>query len=124
VDGSYYWNEMIIHKCEAGSFWEFTFFCPGCKCGHGFKTSSWPMPSGLSEHQQRMFNENNWGWNGDFGKPTISPSLNVLREIGKNEKGEPVHETICHSHVISGEIQFLGDCKHELRSKTVPLEEF
>ncbi|MGC4033677.1 MAG: hypothetical protein QM754_18485 [Tepidisphaeraceae bacterium] len=30
----------------------------------------------------------------------------------------------CHSFVRDGQIEFLGDCTHELAGKTVPLEPF
>jgi len=124
MDGSDNWNEMKISTQEVGSFWEFVFHCPGCGNSHGFKTSSWPMPEGLNEHMQGRFRGNNWTWNGDFEKPTVAPSLNVQREIGKNEKGEPLYETKCHSFVEDGNIRFLGDCKHELVNQTIPLEVF
>jgi hypothetical protein len=32
------------------------FFCPGCKCGHGF-------------------NAQRWAFNGDLERPTLNPSL-------------------------------------------------
>lgn len=115
---------MKVRTHEVGSFWEFVVLCPGCGNAHGFKTASWPMPDGLSEHLQKRFLNNNWVWNGDFENPTVSPSLNVQREIGKNEKGEPLYETICHSFIENGAIRFLGDCKHELVNKIIQLEEF
>lgn len=33
-------------------------------------------------------------------------------------------KTVCHSFVTDGNIQFLDDCTHELKGKTVPLEDF
>lgn len=32
--------------------------------------------------------------------------------------------TVCHSFVRDGQILFLGDCTHELKNQTVPLEPF
>lgn len=39
--------------------------------------------------------------------------------------GETVHteRKICHSFIKDGMIQFLGDCTHELKGKTVKLPE-
>lgn len=74
------------------------FHCPGCKYGHSFRIKG---PSGPV-----------WDWNGSMEKPTFSPSLLVWRD--SNEKR-------CHSFVRDGQIQFLGDCWHELKNQTVPL---
>lgn len=92
----------------------FSFFCPGCKCGHYFTIPPWT-------------------WNENFEKPTIRASIlvRVTRPITDDEadrilKGEKidVSNTACHSFVTDGNIQFLGDCTHELAGKTVPLEPF
>jgi hypothetical protein len=34
---------------------------------------------------------------------------------------DPRFGTCCHVFVTKGEIQFLGDCTHELKNKTVPI---
>ena len=53
-----------------------------------------------------------WEWNNDFNSPTISPSI---LSIGEKR---------CHSFVKNGKIQFLNDCEHELKNKTVELPEW
>jgi hypothetical protein len=68
-------------------------YCPGCKSGHLF--------------------DDRWTFNGDMMKPTFMNSMLV------NQSDE---KTRCHSFVKDGMIQFLGDCGHELRNQTVPLE--
>jgi hypothetical protein len=68
------------------------FFCPGCKYGHSF--------------------DQRWTFNGDLVRPTFEPSLLVNQHEPKAR---------CHSFVRGGQIQFLGDCFHELRGQTVPL---
>ena len=78
---------------------EFTFFCPGCKCGHWFKTDK-PEPT--------------WKWNGDFDKPTITPSLRV--RLGNSR--------LCHSFVTDGKIRFLNDCTHDMKGQTVELPDW
>ena len=75
------------------------FYCPGCKCNHSYRIKG---------------KDPVWSWNGDTDKPTFSPSLMVWRS-------RP--EIRCHLYVENGMIRYLGDCHHELASKTVPMED-
>lgn len=75
------------------------FYCPGCKTNHRIVTDKWT-------------------WNGDKDKPTFSPSILVTGYIGENQ---PVR---CHSFVKEGKIQYLGDCEHHLKDKTIDMEDF
>jgi len=73
--------------------------CPACECSHIFYTN-------LSNPKQ------NWTFNEDIDKPTFSPSMLVYpSNIQKR----------CHSFVRDGKIQYLKDCDHDLRGKTVDL---
>ena len=83
---------------EDGTRW--WFFCPGCKTHHAFTT--FPDNPGRG-----------WTFNGDRKKPTFTPSLLC-------NQSEPARR--CHCYVRDGMIQFLGDCFHELKGKTVPVE--
>lgn len=74
------------------------FICPGC-------------------NQRHAISEAIHSFNGDFDKPTFRPS--VLVTWGKLQP-----DWRCHSNVKDGMIQFLNDCSHELKGKTVPLPEF
>ena len=74
----------------------YAFYCPGCKKHHVIYRS--------------------WQFNGNFERPTFSPSLLVK---GYSEKHS--QDYVCHSFVTDGEIQFLGDCTHALAGQTVPL---
>lgn len=58
-----------------------------------------------------------WSFDGNFERPTFSPSINNWTE---NSRGEVIRR--CHSFVESGSIRFLSDCTHELSGRTVPLE--
>ena len=78
------------------------FFCPGCGYDHSFRVAS-------GSSQDRPI----WTWNGDMEKPTFTPSLLVN---GSTEQR-------CHSFVTNGQIQYLGDCWHELKNTTVDLQE-
>ncbi len=69
------------------------FFCPGCREYHHVTDS--------------------WRFNGDYERPTITPSVRVSDD----------RRTLCHSFVRDGQIQFLSDCAHELAGQTVDLPE-
>ena len=79
----------------------FVFRCPGCGYDHPFHVGFSARPS--------------WDWNGKLDKPTFSPSLMVF---GMDESRR------CHSFVRDGNIEFLGDCFHSLRGRTVELPEY
>lgn len=82
----------------------FLFDCPACKYGHAFYTKDGPLDANGKEQ--------NWTFNGDLDSPTISPSLNVH---ARDEKYR------CHSWINNGMIQFLSDCFHDMKGKTVPI---
>jgi hypothetical protein len=103
-------NDGVTHR-------GWMIFCPACKSGH-------------------MFDER-WTFNGDVHKPTFRASMMVRSTrheppITAENFAEwkrapwPQHDvkTVCHSYVTDGQIQYLGDCTHELAGKTVPLEPF
>lgn len=59
-----------------------------------------------------------WNWNGDLERPTLSPSV---RHRIQHEDGR--YETVCHYHLVNGQIKYCNDCPHELKGKTVDLPE-
>lgn len=88
----------------------------------------------------RMENGAGWGWNGSMDKPTFTPSI-LVRSKEMTAKGWRDHEswtnkeiecpdqfdsidTVCHSFVTDGKIQFLGDCTHKLAGQTVELPDW
>lgn len=92
------------------------FWCPGCE----------------EMHQVTVQDEVNrqgpiWGFNGNFDRPTFTPSI-LVRWSEPSDVPEEFDDTskdkwmACHSFVIDGQIQFLGDCTHPLAGQTVPLE--
>lgn len=114
----------VSHKPGDGHA-DYMFICPGCKCGHGIWTTS---VNGLGA---------TWSFNGDMQRPTFSPSLLIRShqwtppvtalnydEYKANPWPQTKVETVCHSFVRGGMIEFLGDCTHELRGQTVPLPPF
>jgi hypothetical protein len=100
------------------------WWCPGCDSSHAIKTGEGPGPR--------------WGWNGNAERPTFTPSVLVTgRDF--TAAGEAAFEawhdagcpkpapdfeskdTCCHSFVVDGQMQMLGDCTHALAGQTVPI---
>lgn len=81
--------------------YDYVFFCPGCKCKHGFNVTG----------------SVTWGFNGDLSNPTVTPSINYSAQSGN------ILLFRCHSFITDGKIQFLSDCTHELAGHTVELPE-
>lgn len=73
------------------------FFCPGCKENHCFTVR---QDGGRPA----------WNFNGNFEVPTFTPSLLYP-------------DRVCHLFLTNGQIQFLGDCSHELAGQTVGMQE-
>ena len=97
------------------------FWCPGCKEMHQIRARA------DGQHHPGEA----WGFNLDYDKPTFTPSVLVRgkRRITDDEydrirAGErlSIPDQVCHSFVTDGQIQFLGDCTHELAGQTVALE--
>ena len=103
------------------------FWCAGCGEHHAVRVG----PSTFRA------NAPVWGWNGDYDRPTFTPS--VLIQTGHynpHAAGQPCWCTykervgrepafackVCHSFVTDGQIQYLGDSTHALAGQTVPLE--
>lgn len=104
------------------------FWCPGCDDVHGINVGEGGPPR--------------WGWNGNVDKPTFTPSI-LVRGVSITEQGEADYDawmaagcpprngkafdhrnTVCHSFVTDGRIQFLGDCTHTLAGQTVDLPDW
>lgn len=92
--------------------------CPACGCGHLF--------------------DGRWAFNGDTEKPTFSPSMLVRGQrypSGRQFPNDDEHKrmmagedfrpqmvpTWCHSFVTDGRIEYLADCTHALKGRTVDL---
>lgn len=92
------------------------FMCPGCKEVHSITSGP-------------------WSWNNDREYPTFLPSVLVRgNQWPKDEYPEyyrpehakvaPGEDTVCHSFVTQGEIQFLSDSTHSLAGTTVDIPEW
>ncbi|MEL7600579.1 MAG: DUF6527 family protein [Proteiniphilum sp.] len=89
------------------------FHCPGCNEIH--------------------IVDSRWTFNENVNAPTVSPSVLVRYRHPKghsNENPAPVDysgeyvEEVCHSFIRDGKIQFLSDCTHELKGKTIEIPNF
>ncbi len=86
------------------------FWCPGCKCAHVVN---------INHAKGRPA----WAWNGNETKPTLRPSVRCYTPEYTDSQGKKHPQfTLCHLFLVNGEIQFLGDCAHELKGKKVPLQ--
>lgn len=100
-----------------------SFYCPGCKSNH---------------HVQIAPASPAWGFNGNYDKPTFTPSVLVRSghylpghvgpecwctyNVKHPDKPAPFECSVCHSFVVDGKIQFLSDSTHELAGQTVDLK--
>ena len=80
--------------------------CPACGFEHSFRVD-------LIGHGK--WNGDTWTFNGDYDKPTFSPSMGA--NLRKNQEQHPV----CHSFLRDGVWQFLGDCSHAMANQHVPM---
>ena len=108
----------VLRKLEGGRV---AFRCPGCNELHTIRVEGDGRPL--------------WGFNGDYDRPTFTPSVLVTgSQCVIDEKGEWTGEwvlgpdgkplpLVCHSFVREGQIEFLGDCTHALAGQTVPLRD-
>lgn len=82
---------------------DYRFWCLGCDSVH---------------HIRAKGDKPSWEFNGDMVKPTFSPS-HLTGWHGEN--GQKFSENRCHSFIKDGNIQYLSDCHHDLKGKTIPL---
>ena len=59
-----------------------------------------------------------WAWNGSTVKPTTSPS--IMNRWRSDEPG--IKPQVCHYFIRDGQIQYCGDCTHDLAGKTMLCE--
>lgn len=81
-----------VKDCKNGYF---KFYCHGCKMEHLI----------LSNGTNR-----GWTFNGDADKPTFAPSFLVIDPKPR-----------CHLFIRNGHLQYLGDCDHDLKNKTIEM---
>lgn len=82
---------QILNEAEE----RFIFYCPGCDSHHWIRTrGSSPI----------------WSMTGGLDKPTVDPSILI-----------PLQGHRCHLYLRAGRIEYLSDCDHALKGKTVDM---
>lgn len=119
---------VLSAKLRKGDGNRILWWCPGCKEAHQINVGEGSL---------------RWSWDGNVDLPTFSPSI-LVKGVRNNltdaewedfdrmdvkadrEKilADRRFASVCHCFVRNGQIQFLSDCTHELRGKTVPLPDF
>lgn len=94
-------EKISAEERKAGHWPEYEFYCPGCKCDHGFKTDG---------------GSPQWTFNGNMEKPTVRASILVKWADSKGEK-------VCHLFITDGMIEYLSDCTHAFAGQTIPMRE-
>lgn len=103
----------------------YSFYCPGCDQMHIYYVNS---PHWYKDTQ-------GWTFNGDFNKPSFTPSL--LNRTGIHARSDwnpefedgtdhtkPPYSTICHLFVTDGVINYCGDCTHDHNGRqNVPMKD-
>lgn len=84
---------MKLHKTKTTDGIYYSFWCLACQRLHSFVCER-------PENQQRP----SWSFNGDFDKPTFTPSL--LQYI---THPDGTKETLCHLFVREGKIEYCSD---------------
>lgn len=117
----------VLRSAEGGLV---MFWCPGCHETHQIRIGDGTGPG--------------WGYNGNPEAPTFTPSILVrtVRTKGGDAELDRILATyklpeerdkvladkriewVCHSFVVDGNIQFLGDCTHDLAGQTARLPTF
>lgn len=108
--------EKVIGKYGDESW---MFWCDGCKSHHSFQTKR-PQADMLPKDMEQRWRDYHlktpvWTFNGNADKPTFSPSLLV-------RWGDQPGDKRCHLYLRDGMVQYLGDCTHDLKGKTVPVQ--
>lgn len=110
------------------------WWCPGCNGPHQVRAvirdieppapdpedPDWTPPAQFYEARDGA-----WTWNGSAKAPTFMPSVLVTyngRDAGQDRgDGRRAPPAVCHSFVVNGQMQMLGDCTHALAGQTVPI---
>lgn len=86
-------HETTDARTGERSWW---WWCEGCRSLHRF--------------------DDRWTFDGNLEHPTFSPSL-----LTQWEEGEEHRPCRCHVFITAGQVQYLGDCTHDLAGQTLPI---
>ena len=109
-----------------------TWWCPGCNGAHQVPAAIRQAPVAVPDpgypdwtppHEYYEARDGAWSWNGSATRPTFQPSV-LVRYEGTDAGKDGAPPAVCHSFVVDGRMQFLGDCTHALAGQTVPIPEW
>jgi Family of unknown function (DUF6527) len=128
-------------RTDAGNLVGYGFYCPGCDHGHVFYTApvdrsvarkaSAFVPAPGAQAPPKPSEPSTWEFNGDLDKPTFKPSLlnTCVTESSRSTMTEGLSEPHpdpkqrrCHLVLTDGVIHYCGDCTHDLKGQSIPLE--
>ena len=96
----------VRRTMSQGVLYGVSWYCPGCKDRHHVPVST----------------AQGWGFNNNFEKPTLQPSVLVYPADRLDAAGQKVRTPRCHIFMHEGRIQFLSDCEHALAGQDVEMQ--
>ena len=78
---------------------------PGCQEHHGIWLD---QPNTVGSQ---------WTWNNSVESPTFSPSF-----VNKTHDQDGIVKSVCHMYVRDGNLVYLDDSTHSMRSKCISME--
>jgi len=104
------WEVVPTRYADGSTGRQAWWWCPGCDEPHAVPVEGAANSSGAGPWALALDAD---------GRPTLSPSILVhgWKATEPGFKSQPR----CHSFVVAGRIQFLGDCEHALAGQTVPI---
>lgn len=89
----------------------YNHWCLGCNGSHSIWT------------KQKNSRGATWTFDGNFEKPTFSPSIKITYN-GKDAGIDGWPHTCCHYFIEAGKIRYLNDCTHNFAGKLIDLPEW
>lgn len=105
---------MKLKASKQSDNFGYSFSCPGCNTNHRIPVDG----------------PNAWEFNGSLERPSFKPSILVTGRswVPEDDEGEKfngnkmkIADTICHSYITDGKIQFLSDCTHRFANQIFEL---
>lgn len=102
----------MLRTCHDGdvTYPHLAFVCPGCALDGSTGLHLLPVNTDQTSPA--------WTFDGNEDAPTVSPSILTHHEQSDND---PRPTFVCHSFLVAGVFQFLGDCTHALAGQNVPM---
>lgn len=99
-----YHGVALEHAANCSPPFTHAHYCPACREMHDYAVEG-PQRNGAQ-----------WSFNGDYERPTFTPSMRISWGMGADR---PVRQ--CHYFVTDGQIRYCADSTHALAGLTVNL---